>query len=247
MASHDAHNNLFYYVLSVAGPIFFMSMQLSYLQTASKIISKRSDCQLSPLPFVSLVTNCAVMSLYAFLRSNATIFVPNFSGFLTGIVCTCAFQTYTTDVKKEIFLIAGCILVLAAYLTAVGAAYPLGLVGVCLSVILMGSPLATLATVIREKSTNSLPFSTSVATFFNALSWSLYGVLEANDAIVYVPNLIGLFLACIQLSLFVVYGMPSEVVEQPKYSAINLTKPPEVANLKLPLVNNDKKAPTNYV
>lgn len=246
MADHADHN-LFYSLLAVAGPIFFMSMQLSYLQTAVKIVTKRSDCQLSPIPFVSLVTNCTVMSLYAFLRSNATIFVPNFSGLITGIVCTCAFQTYTSDVKKEIFLIAGSVLVLAAYLTAIGAAYPLGLVGVCLSVILMGSPLATLATVIRQKSTNSLPFATSVATFFNALSWSLYGLLEANDAIVYVPNLIGLFLACIQLSLFVVYGMPSEAVEEPKYTVINLTKPTDVNNMKLPLVDSERKAPTNYV
>lgn len=241
------HDDILCYILSVAGPLFFMSMQLSYLQTASKIISKRSDCQLSPLPFVSLVTNCAVMSLYAFLRSNATVFIPNFSGFLTGIVCTCAFQTYTTEMKKEIFLVAGCILILAAYLTATGAAYPLGLVGVCLSVILMGSPLATLQTVIREKSTNSLPFLTSVTTFFNALSWALYGIIEANDVIVYMPNIIGLLLACVQLSLFVIYGMPSEVAEQPKYSVINLTKPAEVTDMKLPLVKNEKRAPTNYV
>jgi uncharacterized protein with PQ loop repeat len=189
------------------------------------------------------------MSLYAYLRSNATIFVPNFTGLLVGIICTAAYQTFTHDTKKEVFLVSGLVLILALYFAIINAAYPLGLIGVCLSVILMGSPLATLRTVIEEKSTNSLPFATSLSTFLNALSWSLYGIIEANDPIVYIPNSIGFFLACIQLSLYVIYGLPTEPVEEAKYSVVYQAKPLEVSDftLKTPLVKNDKKAVTSYV
>lgn len=243
------HGSIFCYVLSIAGPIFFMSMQLSYLQTAWKIVSIRSDLRLSPLPFVSLITNCSVMSMYAILRSNSTIFVPNFTGLLTGLVCTCAFQTYTKETKSEVFMAAGCILLLAFYLAFIGEIYHLGLVGVCLSVILMGSPLATLRTVVREKSTNSLPFLTSATTFLNALSWALYGVIEVDDPIVYIPNIIGLLLASVQLSLFVVYGMPSEIETDNSYDLVDLAKSADKMdeNVKTALVKCDKKIINSYV
>lgn len=244
----SGHSGIFCYLLATAGPLFFMSMQLSFLQTASKILTKRSDCKLSPLPFVSLVTNCTVMTMYAYLRSNATIFVPNFTGLLSGIVCTVAFQTYTEETKREIFLVAGLVLILATYFLLNNAAYPLGMIGVCLSVILMGSPLATLRTVVEEKSTNSLPVATSVTTFLNALSWSAYGIIEAKDPIVYIPNLIGLFLASIQLSLYFIYGLPTEVPEEPKYTVVYATKAMEVDNnLTRSLIKNDKKPIPHYV
>lgn len=189
------------------------------------------------------------MSMYAIMRSNSTIFVPNFSGLLTGLVCTVAFQTHTKETKIEIFMAAGCILLVAFYLAFSGKTYFLGLVGVCLSVILMGSPLATLRTVIKDRSTNSLPFLTSATTFLNALSWALYGVIEVNDPIVYIPNIIGLLLASVQLSLFLVYGMPTEIVAETSYEMIdsvkNAVKTDE--NIKTALVKSDKKTVGTYV
>ena len=242
------HTEVLCYVLAVAGPMFFMFMQLSFLQTASKILTKRSDCKLSPLPFVSLVTNCIVMTMYGYLRSNATIFIPNLSGLIVGIVCTIAYQTFTEETKKGIYLVSGLIIIWATYFFLNNAASPLGMIGVGLSVILMGSPLATLRTVIVEKSTNSLPFATSITTFLNALSWSLYGVIEVNDPIVYTPNLIGLFLATIQLSLFIIYGFPSELPEETKYTVVYTTKTMEVdSNLKKSLITNEMKNIPSYV
>ncbi len=48
----------------------------------------------------------------------------------------------------------------------------------------MGSPLATLSTVVREQSTNAMPFTTSLLTWGNAFSWSLYGLVIADDKMV---------------------------------------------------------------
>ena len=41
-----------------------------------------------------------------------------------------------------------------------------------------------MSTVIRDRSTASLPFTTSFATWCNALSWSAYGLLVAHDIMV---------------------------------------------------------------
>ena len=73
----------------------------------------------------------------------------------------------------------------------------------------MGSPLSTLKKVMAEKSTQSMPsFSTSVTTWLNAFSWSLYGLIVAKDFMVYAPNLVGLLLASVQLFLYAWLGFP---------------------------------------
>jgi len=72
----------------------------------------------------------------------------------------------------------------------------------------MASPLATIFTVIRTKSTAALPFLPSLANFFNGLTWAAYGYILAHDPIIYGPNLIGMFSAILQLGLFVIYGFP---------------------------------------
>lgn len=91
----------------------------------------------------------------------------------------------------------------------------LGLLGCFMAVILSGSPLATLKTVITSRSTASIPFSMSISTWLNALSWLLYGIIVANDPMIYGPNSLGLLLSSIQLSLFFAYGFGSpNVVEK---------------------------------
>jgi hypothetical protein len=110
-----------------------------------------------------------------------------------------------------------------------------------------------------------MPFATSLATFLNALSWSLYGVIEVNDPIVYIPNSIGLFLACIQLSLFVIYGFPPTVAAIEDYTEIKLSDKGDVettldnitvsndtnfrngGDMRSPLMRNDPKSIPSYV
>ena len=66
----------------------------------------------------------------------------------------------------------------------------------------MGAPLATLSTVIKDKSTASIPFGTSLACWLNALSWSAYGFLViilwyARLLIIYMYCLYILYIVCI--------------------------------------------------
>lgn len=239
--------DLFSFFLKTAGPVFFMSMQLSYLQTASKMISKKSDCRLNILPFVSLVTNCAVWIMYATLKVNATLFIPNFTGFIAGLVCVFAFQVYTDQKNTLIFVAAGLILTMAVFFFVQNSASIVGIIGVCLSVILMGAPLAALRIIVNEKSTATLPFMTSITTFLNGLCWTLYGFLESHDPIVYVPNSIGLFLACIQLSLFVIYGFPPKMVAVEDYTEIKSSRTQDIT-IKLGSIadSNFKDESTNF-
>ena len=196
-------------VLRTAGPFFFMGMQISSLKTAITIAKERSVGDLSPIPFLSLLMNGSVWLIYGSVKSDWTILVPNFTAVLTGAVCASLFHINSkATVSPLLYLTVLVVVVSSIYLGSRSDLHSLGLIGVVLSILLMGSPLATVSIVVREKRTDSMPFTTSLTTFLNCLAWTSYGYLVADDPMLWIPSSIGLILAMFQLALFVVYGLP---------------------------------------
>ncbi len=132
------------------------------------------------------------------------------SGTGIGAICVLLYYLYSDErIPVEHYIISATIIVFCF-----GCGYTqhysiIGSVGDCCAIFLMGSPLSTLKKVMAEKSTQSMPsFSTSVTTWLNAFSWSLYGLIVAKDFMVYAPNLVGLLLASVQLFLYAWLGFP---------------------------------------
>ena len=71
------------------------------------------------------------------------------------------------------------------------------------------SPLAAMGLVVRTRSVESLPLSTSAGMLLSSLVWSIYGVYVADFTIL-VPNVIGASLAFVQLALFARYSGTDE-------------------------------------
>mmetsp|Transcript_31038 Transcript_31038/g.67804 ORF Transcript_31038/g.67804 Transcript_31038/m.67804 type:complete len:545 (-) Transcript_31038:334-1968(-) len=190
-----------------------VALQLSGLGTAEKIRREQSTGLLDPLPFVTMVSNCLVWSAYALLNSNITCFVPNFTGYLFGTYYVTNFARHTQVSMKGYYVGLG--MVIAALCTAVlafgmQAAYPIGLFGACSCVSMLASPLATIRTVIRTRSTASLTFPRTLASFIFALSWFTYGLVVAKDHFIYIPNALGLLATVVQLSMFAAFGFATE-------------------------------------
>ena len=74
-----------------------------------------------------------------------------------------------------------------------------------MSVLYCAAPLASVVTVIRTRSTESLPFYLILATMAMTASWTLYGFI-IEDTFVILPNLLGCLIASGQLLLFIVYN-----------------------------------------
>lgn len=129
-------------------------------------------------------------------------------GVLSGAFCATSFHRFAHKAPWNMYIGSFGILAFASACALAGNYKLLGSIGCILAIILMGSPLATLKTVLTEKSTASLPFLTSFTGWCNALAWSSYGLLVAHDAMIYGPNLVGLTLASFQLFLFVLFGFP---------------------------------------
>lgn len=218
-----AVNPLLASFLSVFPPLCFGFLQLSPMKTVNEIKQKQSVGELSPLPFVSLATNCVVWDCYGFLNNDMTVLLPNLTGAAFGFYYTYQYVKHAKSSLTTYLLgsatIMGSALAMAVMLDAPTAAHYIGLTGCTLAVILMASPLATLKTVIDTKNTSAMPFMTSLATLFNAASWSGYGYLVANDPMIWGPNSLGLVAALVQMGLFAKYGIHSSS-PSPK------TKPP---------------------
>ena len=197
-------------VLRIAGPFFFMGMQISSLSTAFKITMNKSVGDLSPIPFLSLLMNGSVWFIYGSVKNDLTICVPNFTAVAVGAVCVIQFHLNSRERVSIIFYVVVLAVIFSSvYLGSISDLTSLGLMGVFLSILLMGSPLSTVATVIREKKTDSMPFATSLTTFLNCLSWTSYGYIVAHDTLLWLPSFIGMVLAIFQLLLFAIYGLPS--------------------------------------
>ncbi|XP_013420838.1 sugar transporter SWEET1 isoform X3 [Lingula anatina] len=88
--------------------------------------------------------------------------------------------------------------------TTAVAANVVGLIGSGLSIATFASPLATLRTVLKNKSTDSMSFPLVAVNFLVALQWALYGYL-LKDKNILIPNTLGCAIAGVQVLLFVVY------------------------------------------
>jgi hypothetical protein len=104
--------------------------------------------------------------------------------FQSGAACIASYHRYAKEKPVTQYFGAAAIIAFASALAFKGNFQLLGSLGCVLAVILTGSPLATLRTVLKDKSTAALPVLTSASAWFNSCSWSLYGLLVAHDPMV---------------------------------------------------------------
>ncbi|GMI80113.1 hypothetical protein like AT4G15920 [Hibiscus trionum] len=74
-----------------------------------------------------------------------------------------------------------------------------------LNIIMYGSPLAAMKTVVSSKSVEYMPFFLSFFLFLNGGIWAFYALLE-QDIFLGVPNGIGFLLGTAQLILYAIYS-----------------------------------------
>lgn len=136
------------------------------VRTVQQIIRDKSTGNLSLLPFASLFTNCVIWSWYGYLLNDSTVLLPNFTGMLCGAAYTAIYLRYSSSRQLPMLLgsaaIAGGVSFAALTMPTATVVPYVGYLGDVLAVILMASPLATIGTVLKEKSTRSMPFATSL-------------------------------------------------------------------------------------
>ena len=99
---------------------------------------------------------------------------------------------------------------LAILLPEQSATTIVGNLGVAFVMMLNASPLVAIKTVMEEKSADSIPLSFTLASIACCFSWSIVGLEQFHDWVVYFPNLVGLCFGLVQLGLKLMYSNVDE-------------------------------------
>jgi uncharacterized protein with PQ loop repeat len=157
-------------------------------QVAWRILTNKSVGSLSPLPFASLFANCLIWMYYGFLINDSVVYFPNMVGATIGMFCIFAYEAISTQSNIIVYSLVAVVTLLATTYAYLEDAKTLGILGVGIAALMTVAPLASLGTIMKERSTAAMPLIPSIMAFCNALSWTLYGVLVAHDFMV-APNL----------------------------------------------------------
>lgn len=200
----------------VFGNITGLFLFLAPMITFKRVIQKRSTEEFSGIPYVMTLLNCLLSTWYGlpFISpNNILVSIINGTGAGLEAVYVLIFLIYAP--KREKAKISGLLSVVLAIFTTVALVSLLalrhnarkllcGFAAAIFSIIMYGSPLSIMRTVIKTKSVEFMPFFLSLFVFLCGTSWFIYGLL-GRDPFIAVPNGVGSLLGMVQLILYAIY------------------------------------------
>lgn len=205
--------------IAVTATVSTMLQFLTGMQICMKIRKKGSTGDISAFSFVCGCLGCSLWLRYALLIQDFAMISVNLTGLvLQGcyLIFYYTFCLHRGVVNRQILglltIIVTTIYYADYYETDIDISLNrLGIVACSASLMFCAAPLSSMAQVMRQKSTDCLPFPLILATFIVSLQWLLYGHI-INDRFVQVPNMIGSLLSGFQLSLFVYFSSSKQHV-----------------------------------
>lgn len=199
--------------------------QLSGAVLCNSIRKQKSTVGHSVLPFLAgTVISAMVLRFGAILNDTPTIQV-NLIGTALNVGYVCFFLHYTNNAKDK-SLAWTQISYAGAFVAAVFAytyvenpevlPFRYGLLLTAVLFYFVGSPLLQLGTIIRNESTEGLPFPIILTGTLISFLWFLYGVVSRENFVI-VQNGVIFLMSAIQLSLFAIY--PSKPTKLKKRSS----------------------------
>lgn len=186
-----------------------------YKRPAALKFSERGVGSLSHIPYLFQFLNCGLWILYGLTPSvsNTSILVTNGVGIVLSTFYLWNYYKFCVE-KKTILshssfasgflILVSIVTYLLIYNQAPYVSTLLGVIASIICVIMFGSPLSTIQTVIKTKSTESMPVLMCMLGTACSCSWLIYGSI-LSDIFIWLPNLGGFFLGLLQIALLLVY------------------------------------------
>ncbi|XP_059077965.1 bidirectional sugar transporter SWEET3b-like [Cryptomeria japonica] len=221
-------------VVCDTGSAFALLMYGAPLSNFRGVMRKKTTGEMSGLPYAIGLLNCLVYTWYGSPLisngwDNALVMATNAIGLLLQF-CFCGiYLLFAPSKPKRIMgmILGGVLVVFASIASAsmwgIGAAHKkvlVGTTGMVASVILYGSPLSDIRTVVKSKSVECMSFYFSMFAFLGSVLWLVYGALS-RDILIMAPNFLGIPLASTQMIIYCVYSQKSRArVEDVKSKAL---------------------------
>lgn len=176
------------------------------------------------MPFLGGIIMSVLNLKYGYILRDDKMIQVNLTGLALNIVYTLIYYTYTQE-KVKVWAKIG---LAGAFSTAIiGYAQMedpklienrLGTIITVFMFYLIASPLFGLKEIIRNKSTEGMPFPIIFSGTIVTFMWLLYGIILRNKFLV-IQNVVAVILCGSQLSLFVIYPSKSKRKEVTKAKA----------------------------
>lgn len=199
-------------IVSWVATVCTIGVSLVGLEICAKIARKGSPGDISFIPFLIMFISACLWLKYGLLRRVYSIVFVNSVAALLQSMYMCIYYLYSLQRAHLHRMLTIGLLFLFIPLVYIKYYVPddssainlLGTICCCITVISYGSPLASVAHVIKTKSTECMSFSLTTANFIVSLEWLFYGSL-LKDVYVQMPNMFGALLCLIQFALFFKY------------------------------------------
>uniref|UniRef100_A0A5B7CFP0 Bidirectional sugar transporter SWEET n=1 Tax=Davidia involucrata TaxID=16924 RepID=A0A5B7CFP0_DAVIN len=206
--------SLSFYV-GVIGNIISVLVFLSPVQTFWRIVNNRSTEEFESLPYICTLLSSSLWTYYGVTKPGSYLVATvNGFGVVVEIIYVSLFLIYAPPrMRAKTALLAGILdvgfLVAAILVThlAMDGDLRIDVIGfMCagLNIVMYGSPLAAMKTVVTTKSVEYMPFLLSFFLFLNGGIWTFYAFL-VQDWFLGVPNGTGFVLGIAQLVLYAIY------------------------------------------
>ncbi|XP_020898805.1 sugar transporter SWEET1 [Exaiptasia diaphana] len=199
-------------ILSWTATVSQIGLLLTGTQVCFKIIRSGNTGHIALFPFVACCLSGILWTKYGLLIDDFPITFVSGAGMVSQSIYIFIYYINTREKRSAAIKILWSFLGVTSVLSYIKyyvedletAIRHLGLICSGFSVAVYGSPLVSLAQVVKQKSTEYLTFSLCLANFVVSLQWFMYGHL-VQDAYIKLPNALGVLLSVIQLSLFILY------------------------------------------
>ncbi|XP_002516944.2 bidirectional sugar transporter SWEET17 [Ricinus communis] len=201
--------------VGIIGNVISVLMFLSPVGTFWRIIKNESTEEFESLPYVCTLLNAALWTYYGIIKPGAYLVATvNGFGIVVEIVYVALFLIYAPAKMRaktailvgllDVGFLAAAILVTRLALKGEVRIDATGFMCAGLNIIMYGSPLAAMKTVVTTKSVEFMPFFLSFFFFLNGGIWTFYAILT-RDYFLGVPNGTGFCLGIAQLVLYAIY------------------------------------------
>jgi len=203
--------------VGVIGNIISLFLFLSPVPTFVQIWKKGSVEHYSPAPYLATLINCLIWTFYGLpmVHPHSTLVLTiNGSGITIELAYIILFFIFS-DRKKRLKVLLGLLIelifvsVLVALVLTLAHSHKersliVGIICILFNVMMYASPLVVMKLVLTTRSVEYMPFSLSLTSFVNGLTWSTYALIQF-DPFILVPNGVGAVLAMVQLILYAIF------------------------------------------
>ncbi|KAK9146966.1 hypothetical protein Sjap_006869 [Stephania japonica] len=202
-------------IVGVIGNIISVLMFLSPTGTFWRIFRRKSTEDFDSLPYICTFLNSSLWTYYGIIKPGAILVATvNSFGVLVETIFIVMFLIYAPSKMKartgilvsiiDVGFLAAAILVTQLLMKGDVRIDVVGFLGAGLNIIMYGSPLGIMKTVVTTKSVEFMPFFLSLFMFLNGGVWTFYAYL-VKDIILGIPNGTGFLLGTAQLLLYAIY------------------------------------------